>query len=62
MIDCFGEAKKELINNLFESRIDLAFFSEKILNLFGNNPVEFAASVPFERFPELKNMIENRKR
>jgi len=54
MMDCFGQAKKELKKILFESRIDSAFFSEKILNLYGNNHVEFTACVPFERFPELK--------
>ena len=62
MMQCFGEARKELKNTLFESRMDSAFFSDKILNLLGNNHVEFTASVPFERFPELKNKIENRKR
>jgi hypothetical protein len=62
MVHCFGEAKKELKNTLFESRIDSAFFNEKILNLLDNNHVQFTASVPFERFAELKNKIENRKR
>ena len=62
MMECFDEAKKELKNTQFESRIDSAFFSEKILNLLGNNHVQFTASVPFERFAELKSKIENRKR
>jgi hypothetical protein len=29
-MDCFEEAKKELKDTIFESRIDSAFFSEKI--------------------------------
>ena len=62
MIECFEEAKNELKNTFFESRIDSAFFNEKILDLYAVNHVGFTASVPFERFPELKNMIENRKR
>jgi len=62
MVECFEVAKKELKNTLFESRTDSAFFSETILDLYGINRVEFTASVPFERFPELKSMIENRKR
>ena len=62
MIECFEIAKKELKDTLFESRIDSAFFNERILDLYGINRVKFTASVPFERFPELKNMIENRKR
>ncbi len=62
MMDCFGDAKNKLKNTLFESRMDSAFFSEKLLNVLGNDRVEFTASVPFERFPELKTKIENRKR
>jgi hypothetical protein len=62
MMECFGEARKELKNTLFESRMDSAFFSDNILNVLDNNHVEFTASVPFERFPELKSKIENRKR
>jgi len=62
MVECFEVAKKELKNTLFESRTDSAFFNETILDLYGINRVEFTASVPFERFPELKSMIENRKR
>jgi hypothetical protein len=46
MMKCFQKAREALPNTLFESRID----------------VLFTASVPFERFPELKSMIEQRKR
>ena len=35
MMDCFEEAKKELKDTFFESRIDSAFFSEKILDILG---------------------------
>jgi hypothetical protein len=62
MMDCFKQAKKELRDTRFESRIDSAFFSEKILDILALNHVKFSASVPFERFPELKNKIESRKR
>jgi hypothetical protein len=62
MMDCFEEAKKELKDTIFESRIDSAFFSEKILSILDGNNVKFTASVPFERFPQLKDMIEHRKR
>jgi hypothetical protein len=62
MIECFEEAKKEFKNTLFESRVDSAFFNEKILDFYTTNHVQCSASVPFERFAELKNMIETRKR
>jgi hypothetical protein len=62
MLDCFDIARKELNNPLFESRIDAAFFSEKILSILDHSRVKFTASVPFERFPELKSIVEGRKR
>ncbi|MEX2500584.1 MAG: hypothetical protein WD397_17095 [Wenzhouxiangellaceae bacterium] len=37
-------------------------FADEIITLLGEAGVEFALSVPFERFAELKKSIENRKR
>ena len=62
MRKCFQKAQEELKNTLFESRIDSAFFNETILSLLDGNHVQFSASVPFARFPQLKEMIEKRKR
>ena len=63
MMECFDVARKEILGNtLFESRMDSAFFNTNILNTLSIKNIEFTSSVPFERFPELKNMIENRKR
>ena len=63
MMDCFDAARKEIVGNtIFESRMDSAFFNIKILNILNKNNIECTSSVPFERFPELKNMIEQRKR
>jgi hypothetical protein len=62
MVDCFYNAKKELKNTRFESRIDSAFFSQKTLSIFDSNHVKFTASVPFERFTQLKDKVEKRKR
>ena len=62
MRECFQKAQEELKNTLFESRIDSAFFNETILSLLDGNHVQFSASVPFARFPQLKEMIEKRKR
>jgi hypothetical protein len=62
MMQCFGSAKEELKNTLFESRIDSAFFSQTVLSVFDSSNVKFSASVPFERFLQLKEKIEKRKR
>ena len=62
MLNCFTHAKAELKGTIFESRVDSAFFNQKILSIFHSNYVQFTASVPFERFPQLKDMIEQRKR
>jgi hypothetical protein len=62
IIDCFDKAQTELKNTTFESRIDSAFFNKKVVSVLDNRNVQFTASVPFERFPQLKDMIEQRKR
>jgi hypothetical protein len=62
MMRCFEKAREELNGTTFESRIDSAFFSKKIMSIFDINNVKFTASVPFERFLELKDKIEQRKR
>ena len=62
MMNCFTEAKSELKSTIFESRVDSAFFNQNILSIFHSNHVKFTASVPFERFAQLKDMIEHRKR
>ena len=45
-----------------ESRFDSAFFSDTIVNLLDSRRISFTISVPFERFPELKDMLQGRKR
>jgi hypothetical protein len=62
MLDCLAEATAGLKNTIFESRVDSAFFNQAVLSIFDHNDVKFTASVPFERFPELKGKIEQRKR
>ncbi len=62
MLNCFVKAKQELKGTIFESRMDSAFFSKDILSIMARNHVKFSASVPFERFLQLKNMVEQRKR
>jgi len=45
-----------------ETRMDSAFFADKHVDMLDNERVEFTISVPFERFSELKGMVEGRKR
>jgi hypothetical protein len=62
MLKCFSNAKAVLKNTIFESRVDSAFFNQDVFSSFDQNHVKFSASVPFERFLQLKAMIEQRKR
>jgi hypothetical protein len=62
MLNCFEKAKQQLAGTIFESRMDSAFFNQDIISIMDNNHVKFTASVPFERFVQLKDMIEQRKR
>ena len=62
MLNCFTQAKSALKNTIFESRVDSAFFNQQILSLLHKYRVKFSASVPFERFTQLKGIIEQRKR
>ena len=47
---------------MIEVRMDSAFFSDEIIEALVDRGVEFTLSVPFERFVELKRMIEQRRR
>jgi hypothetical protein len=62
MLQCFSAARVTLKNSIFESRVDSAFFNQEVFTYFDQNHVKFSASVPFERFLQLKAMIEQRKR
>ena len=62
MLNCFTQAKTQLKNTIFESRVDSAFFNQEILSILAANHVKFSAPVPFERFIQLKGIIEQRKR
>jgi hypothetical protein len=62
MRGCVDEIRDYLPSAQLESRVDSAFFDERILSFFAEHGVEFSASLPFERFPELKRTIERRRR
>lgn len=60
--NCIDKARSVLPGAIIEARFDCAFFSEEMLGGLADAKVEFTASVPFERFPELKKIIEGRGR
>jgi len=62
MRDCISMVRERLPGVTVESRKDAAFFSDEIVGFLGRAGVEFTISVPFERFPQLKEMIERRRR
>jgi hypothetical protein len=59
---CLQCVRSALPRVKIETRIDSAFFNETIAERLHGACVEFTISVPFERFTELKGMIEGRKR
>ena len=62
ILACIQEVREALPGVIIEVRMDSAFFSDEIVSALDANGVEFTISVPFERFAELKGMIENRRR
>lgn len=62
MRQCFRDARKSMPMATLESRMDSAFFSEDFLKMLTLEKVEFTASVPFDRFAELKMLVESRSR
>jgi len=62
IIECVSIIRKELPWVTIEVRMDSAFFSDEIVSVLDEQKIEFSISVPFERFAELKKMIEGRMR
>ena len=58
---CITGVRAALPHATIESRMDAAFFDQDILRLLDTFAVEFTCSVPFERFPEIKRLIESCK-
>lgn len=59
---CIAKVRSVLPSAQIEARFDSAFFSEVMLDGLDDERVEFTASVPFEGLPELKKIIERRRR
>jgi hypothetical protein len=62
ILACIGTVREALPHAVIEVRMDSAFFSDEIVSALVGWGVEFTISVPFERFAELKGLIESRKR
>jgi hypothetical protein len=62
MGDCLRRLHQRVPIAQLESRIDSAFFNDDVFPTLEKYHVEFSCSVPFERFPELKKLVEKRKR
>ena len=62
ILGCVAQVRSVLPGVIIEVRMDSAFFSDEIVTALDEKHVEFSISVPFERFAELKKMIENRQR
>ncbi len=60
--DVLSAARTHCPRTRLESRLDAAHFSEETCLGLARLRIEFSISVPFERFPELKDTIENRTR
>jgi hypothetical protein len=57
---CIAQLRTHLPGAVLESRKDSAFFNDKTVELLDAQRVQFSISVPFERFSELKKLIESR--
>lgn len=62
ILACVHAVRQALPGIIVEVRMDSAFFSDEIVSALQAGGVEFTISVPFERFAELKCMIEGRQR
>ncbi len=62
MMACFDHLRTACPAVILESRMDSAFFDQKIFNLMDLYGVECTISVPFERLAGLKEIIESRRR
>jgi len=62
MMECISVIRTACPGIIVEVRMDSAFFSDEIVGELQRQGIEFTISVPFERFAELKQMIQGRKR
>ncbi len=59
---CLGAVRAELTRARLETRMDSAFFDQKIVESLDGEKVDFTISAPFERLADLKGIVERRRR
>jgi hypothetical protein len=62
ILQCVQQVRDRLPGVVIEVRMDSAFFSDEIVAALTEQGIQYTISVPFERFVELKQMIEGRQR
>lgn len=62
ILACIEHVRTACPGIVIEVRMDSAFFSDEIVGALERDGIEFTISVPFERFAELRSMIEAKKR
>ncbi len=62
ILACIGAIRAVLPGVQIEARLDSAFFSDEIVQALDHSGIEFTLSVPFERLPKLKALIEGKPR
>lgn len=62
VLECLDRIREVFPYVTIEVRMDSAFFSDDMVGMLNGMEVEFTLSVPFERFVELKRLIEQRQR
>lgn len=60
ILQCVDAVRRVAPQAVIEVRMDSAFFSDEIVMALDGRGVEFSISVPFERFCELKRLVEER--
>jgi hypothetical protein len=61
MDECIGAFRDAFPKATLESRADSAFFNERLVGVHERWGTEYSMSVPFERFVELKQVIQSRR-
>jgi len=62
VLECLERVREVFPYVTLEVRMDSAFFSDEMVGLLDGMGIEFTLSVPFERFVELKRLIEQQQR
>jgi hypothetical protein len=60
IVECIRDVRLALPRARVESRLDSAFFSDRVLAVLESLAVEYSVTVPFERFPGLRARIDRR--